>query len=68
VFLLIADRIQVSRMHAIVYCLLLAVASEVLQRHSFSRNPQLADLFLDGLGIAIALAIYTFFTAKRQSP
>ncbi len=56
--LIFAKKLGLSAVQIIFYCVLLAVASEVIQRHSITRSPQLDDLLQDFIGIGIAVLIY----------
>ncbi len=54
---------------SLLLCLTLAAASESLQRHRFNRSPELRDVLIDSIGIALALScfvLWRWFRSRRE--
>lgn len=65
-FLQTGSRIRVNAwIYAFVYCLLMGVATEMLQAYSAGRTPDAADLLADGLGIVLATGVYAVYAAHQ---
>jgi len=56
--LLFHKRWRLSRVQVLTGILVIAVATEALQRHVFGRSPDVQDLVFDGIGILVGTAAY----------
>ena len=58
ILLLFSRRLRLHWVEIVLVSVVLATASEAMQRHSFTRSPGIDDLMLDFIGIGASLTVY----------
>jgi len=63
-------RWQMSTLQALASVVVIAIATEALQRHAFGRNPDVQDFIFDVIGIALGYVLYklALFSFSRRQP